>query len=90
MQKYYCENCGSKSSSILSLTDKLCFRHPLGSGKGKHKLYEGPEKAQYFCQYCGAISSSILSLTSFLCPQHPKGNCKGRHIPFFQKIIEIE
>lgn len=89
MGKYYCENCGSKSNSILSLTEKLCFRHPLGSGKGKHMLYEGPEKAQYFCKYCGAIASSILSLTSFFCPQHPEGNFKGRHLPFFQKNSNI-
>ncbi|MFE3869151.1 hypothetical protein ACFX5E_13880 [Flavobacterium sp. LS2P90] len=70
----------------MSLTEKLCFRHPLGNGKGKDMLYEGPEKAQYFCKYCGAISSSILSLKSFFCPQHPKGNCQGRHLPFFQNV----
>lgn len=90
MQKYYCENCGSKSNTISDLTEKLCYRHPLGSGEGKHKLYQGPEKAQYFCKYCTAISSSILSLTSSLCPQHPNGNFEGRHLPFFQKMTEIE
>jgi hypothetical protein len=60
MQKYYCENCGSKSNSILSLTEKSCFRL-LGSGNGKHMLYEGPEKAQYFCKYCGAKNHTIIN-----------------------------
>jgi hypothetical protein len=90
MQKYYCENCGSKCNTISGLTEKSCFRHPLGSGKGKHILYDGPEKAQYFYKYCGAISSSILSLTSFLCPQHPKGNCEGKAFTVLSKITEIE
>jgi hypothetical protein len=83
MQKYYCENCGSKSNSILSLTEKSCYRHPLGSGKGKHEVYQGSEKAQYSCKYCGGTSSTIFSLTSFSCPQHPNGNNEGRHLPFF-------
>ena len=87
MQTYYCQNCGSKSSTILSLTEKSCYRHPLGSGKGKHVLYEGPEKAQYFCKHCVTISSTILSLTSFFCPYHPDGESQGRHVPFFQKIL---
>jgi hypothetical protein len=83
MQKYYCENCGSKSNSILSLKEKSCYRHPLGSGNGKHVVYQGSEKAQYSCKYCGATSSSIFSLISFSCPQHLNGNNEGRHLPFF-------
>ena len=41
MPNFYCEYCGTKSSSISSLTANSCHRHPLGAGKGKHKLYEG-------------------------------------------------
>lgn len=85
MQNYYCENCGSKSNTILSLTQKSCYRHPLGSGKGNHVVYEGPEQTQYLCKYCGTIFSSILSLTGFFCSQHPQGKGQGRHLPFFEK-----
>ena len=44
-QNFYCEYCGAKYSSISSLTNGYCPRHPNGTNKGKHKLYEGGEKA---------------------------------------------
>ena len=36
MANYYCEYCGSKFSSVSSLTAGNCLRHPNGSNKGKH------------------------------------------------------
>lgn len=47
MAKYYCEYCGTVRSSVSSLTASSCHRHPLGTNKGRHKLYEGSEKAKY-------------------------------------------
>lgn len=81
MPNFYCEYCGSKSSNISTLTGNSCSRHPLGSGKGKHKLYEGSEKAKYNCKYCGTSSSSISTLTGNSCSRHPNGNGKGKHAP---------
>ncbi len=81
MTNFYCEYCGAKYSSVSSLTSRSCHMHPLGSHKGKHKLYEGSEKAQYTCKYCGAKYSSISSLTSRSCPKHPNGSHKGKHAP---------
>lgn len=77
MANYYCEYCGIKHSSISSLTNGNCSRHP--DGRGKHKLYEGSEKSQYFCKYCGIKHSSISSLTNGNCSRHPDG--KGKHSP---------
>lgn len=81
MANFYCEYCGTKSSSVSSLTASSCSRHPLGPGKGKHKLYEGGEKSQYVCKYCGTKSSSISSLTASSCSRHPNGAGKGKHAP---------
>ena len=81
MANFYCEYCGTKSSSISSLTVNLCAKHPLGVGKGKHKLYEGSEKSNYFCKYCGTKSSSISSMTTNTCVRHPNGINKGKHAP---------
>ena len=81
MSNFYCEYCGSKSSSISSLTASSCSRHPLGSNKGKHKLYEGGEKSKYSCKFCGTSSSSISSLTASSCSRHPLGSNKGKHAP---------
>lgn len=78
MSNFYCEYCGIKSSSIASLTAGSCIRHPQ---KGKHKLYEGSEKAKYNCKYCGTSSSSISSLTAGSCIRHPNGSAKGKHAP---------
>ena len=50
MSNFYCEYCGSKSSSVSSLTSQSCTKHPSGPSKGKHKLYEGSEKSQYTCK----------------------------------------
>jgi uncharacterized protein (DUF983 family) len=81
MANFYCEYCGSKYSSISSLTSGYCSRHPDGCNKGRHKLYEGSEKSQYFCKYCGRKYSSISSLTSGYCSRHPNGCNKGKHAP---------
>ncbi|MNL58931.1 hypothetical protein D3C87_1826130 [compost metagenome] len=81
MANVYCEYCGTKSSSVSSLTSSSCSRHPNGPGKGKHKLYEGSEKSQYVCKYCGTKSSSLSSLTSSSCSRHPNGPGKGKHAP---------
>jgi len=81
MANFYCEYCGTKYSSVSSLTGSPCHRHPDGVNKGKHKLYEGSEKPKYTCKYCGNGSSSILSLTSSPCHRHPNGINKGKHSP---------
>ncbi len=81
MPKFFCEYCGTNSSSIEGLTANSCIRHPNGPSKGKHKLYEGNEKSQYSCKYCGTNSSSIQSLTANTCIRHPNGASKGHHSP---------
>ena len=81
MSNFYCEYCGTKSSTISSLTAGSCLRHPNGTAKGKHKLYEGSEKSNYSCKYCGTSSSSISSLTAGSCLRHPNGTAKGKHAP---------
>jgi DNA-directed RNA polymerase subunit RPC12/RpoP len=81
MANFYCEYCGQKFSSVSSLTASTCSKHPLGSFKGKHKLYEGSEKAKYTCKYCGQSFSSISSMTAATCSKHPSGVFKGRHAP---------
>lgn len=80
-QNFYCEYCGAKYSSIASLTNGYCPRHPNGTNRGKHKLYEGSEKPQYFCKYCGAKYSSIAALTNGYCSRHPNGTNRGKHSP---------
>ena len=47
MANYYCVYCGTKYSSVSSLTANNCSRHPDGPSRGKHVLYEGSEKSQY-------------------------------------------
>lgn len=81
MINFYCEYCGQKFSSVSNLTASSCPRHPLGSHKGKHKLYEGSEKPKYTCKYCGQSFSSISTLTSSSCHRHPDGSHKGKHSP---------
>ena len=81
MANFYCEYCGQKFSSVSSLTASSCSRHPNGAGKGKHKLYEGTEKAKYTCKYCGQSFSSLSSLTASGCSRHPNGAGKGKHAP---------
>lgn len=34
--QYTCKYCGQKYSSISSLTNYNCQRHPNGNGKGRH------------------------------------------------------
>ena len=81
MSNFYCEYCGTKSSNVSTLTAGSCARHPNGSLKGKHKLYEGSEKSQYTCKYCGTKSSNISTLTGGSCARHPNGSLKGKHSP---------
>ena len=81
MKKYNCEYCGTANSSISNLVAGPCHRHPLGSNKGKHKLYEGSEKSKYDCKYCGTSVSSLQSLTASPCHRHPNGANKGKHAP---------
>ncbi|MBB5217960.1 Zn finger protein HypA/HybF involved in hydrogenase expression [Treponema rectale] len=79
---YYCKYCGSKASSISSLTSGSCPKHPNGWCKGNHEPYQGNEQKNYYCEYCGSKASSISSLTSGSCPKHPNGWCKGNHSPY--------
>ena len=81
MPNYYCEYCGMKYSSAKALLAARCPRHPLGPGKGNHKLYEGSEKIQYICKYCGLKFSSISSMVRLRCTRHPNGPAKGGHAP---------
>jgi hypothetical protein len=81
MSNYYCKYCGNKQSSISTLTAYSCSRHPLGSNKGKHALYEGAEKSKYQCKFCGNAQSTIATLTAYSCPRHPDGPNKGKHEP---------
>jgi hypothetical protein len=81
MANFYCEFCGTKASSVSSLTAGYCNRHPNGSNKGKHSLFQGSEKTQYTCKYCGTKASGISSLTAGYCNRHPNGSNKGHHSP---------
>lgn len=81
MADYYCKNCGTKYSSVRSLTGASCSRHPAGAHKGKHELYEGGEKSSYTCKYCGVSYRTISLLTGASCAKHPAGAHKGRHSP---------
>lgn len=81
MSNFYCEYCGTKSSSISSLTANSCHRHPLGSGKAKHKVFEGNEKSQYSCKYWGTSSLTISGLTANSCFRHPNGTGKEKNSP---------
>ena len=81
MANFYCEYCGQHFSSVSSLTANKCSKHPDGSHKGAHKLYEGGEKAKYTCKYCGQSFSSISSMTANKCSRHPEGSHKGYHSP---------
>ena len=81
-RNFYCEYCGRPFKSVSELTRAgLCTRHPDGPARGKHKLYEGTEKAVYTCKYCGAEARTIERLTSSFCVHHPKGHNRGRHAP---------
>lgn len=80
-KNYYCEYCGHKFPTVQLLTSGTCARHPEGSNKGKHKLYEGSEKSKYTCKYCGKEFTSIMLMTGSTCPRHPKGSNKGNHAP---------
>ena len=68
MANFYCKYCGSKYSSINSLTAGNCSKNPESK---HHSLYEGTEKSQYVCKYCGGKYSSITSLTAGMCSKNP-------------------
>ncbi len=67
MANFYCKWCGSKSSSVSSLTANGCSKSP----SKKHELYEGSEKSEYTCKFCGTKKSSISSLTTNSCFKSP-------------------
>jgi DNA-directed RNA polymerase subunit RPC12/RpoP len=73
MANYYCKWCGTKHSSVSSLTSNSCSRSP----SKRHELYEGSEKSQYVCKWCGIKHSSISSLTNNSCSKSPS----KRHEP---------
>lgn len=81
MSNFYCEYCGMKYGSVSSLTANTCMRHPNGTNRGKHSLYQGSEKSQYICKYCGMKYSSISNMTANTCMRHPIGTNKGKHSP---------
>lgn len=81
MPKFYCEYCGQEFNNVRSLTASSCPRHPDDPGRGKHKLYEGSEKAKYTCRYCGQQFTSIRVMTAAACHRHPDGPGRGKHSP---------
>lgn len=81
MPNFYCEYCGEKFSDPRNLTIQNCMRHPNGTLKGKHKLYEGGEKSNYICKYCGHSFNSIKTMVLQNCMRHPNGTLKGKHSP---------
>lgn len=81
MANFYCEYCGQKFLTVQALTNNSCMQHPNGPMKGKHKLYEGGEKAQYVCKYCGMKNPKLSSLVINKCMKHPNGPMKGKHSP---------
>ena len=78
-KNYYCEYCGHKFPDVRSLTSGTCSKHPDGSNRGHHKLYEGTEKSKYTCKYCGKQFPSIMVMVGGQCVNHPKGSNKGPH-----------
>ena len=81
MANFYCKHCGQSYGSVQALTGGSCPRHPNGSNKGRHELYEGGEKDSYTCKYCGQSYRSIAALTGGSCPRHPNGSNRGKHSP---------
>lgn len=80
-KNYYCEYCGHKFPDVRQLTSGTCSKHPAGSNKGRHKLYEGSEKSEYTCKYCGKRFPSIMVMVGCTCVNHPDGSNKGNHSP---------
>lgn len=74
MPNYYCKCCGTKASSISSLTSGSCSMNDEGK---YHVLYEGSEKSKYSCKYCGTTSHSIFSLVGGSCSKNPNGKHHG-------------
>lgn len=68
MANFYCKWCGTKHSTVASLTTNSCSRNPEGK---KHALYEGSEKSEYTCKYCGNKHSTLTSLTLNSCSKSP-------------------
>ncbi len=68
MANFYCKWCGSKHSSVSSLTINSCSKNPEGK---KHALYEGSEKSEYTCKFCGSKHSSLSSLCINSCSKSP-------------------
>jgi hypothetical protein len=68
MANFYCKWCGTKHSSVSTLTVNTCSRNPNGK---KHELYEGSEKSQYTCKLCGRQSHTLGSLVANSCTKSP-------------------
>lgn len=81
MSNHFCKYCGGKFPSVKALITNICLRHPDGSSRGKHALYEGSEKSRYTCKYCGEQFPYINTLTTHACRLHPNGAYKGKHSP---------
>ena len=81
MADYYCEYCGHRFVDARQLVSATCSRHPDGSNRGRHKLYEGTGKSKYTCKYCGHTFSSIIQMVGGTCAYHPKGSNKEAHAP---------
>ena len=79
MSDYYCEYCGRRYSSVRELTGNKCPRHPEGTNKGFHSLYEGSEKSSYACKYCGRTYKSIHDMSQNPCSRNPQ--LCGYHLP---------
>ena len=81
MANYYCKYCGMMFHGVAQMTAYNCPRHPNGSNRGRHELYEGSEKSGYTCKFCGRIFPSIRIMTAYTCPRHPDGTNRGKHSP---------
>lgn len=86
---YFCKNCGSKFNNMRTMTSTKCPRHPRGSNKGYHQLYEGSIKKIYICKNCGSKFNNLRTMTTAKCPKHPNGSNKGTHQPALQYFIPI-
>ena len=79
MTTYYCEYCGRPYTSVRELTSNRCPRHPDGTNKGFHSLYEGTGKSVYTCKYCGRTYKSIHDMAQNPCSKNPQQG--GYHRP---------
>ena len=81
MAKFFCKYCGKDESDPSRLLRDTCPKHPAGTYKGKHELFEGPEDSEYRCIYCGKSERDFRRLVTDTCSKHPNGTYKGNHSP---------